>query len=56
MKLSIFGTGYVGLVTGACLAEVSHDVVCIDIDRDTVDPVSNTHLRATRKAELSYAV
>ena len=32
MRVSIFGTGYVGLVTGTCLAEVGHDVVCIDID------------------------
>ncbi len=32
MNLSIFGTGYVGLVTGACLAEVGHNVVCMDVD------------------------
>ena len=32
MKISIFGTGYVGLVTGACLADVGNDVVCVDID------------------------
>ena len=34
MKVAIFGTGYVGLVTGACLAEVGHDVLCVDVDAD----------------------
>jgi UDPglucose 6-dehydrogenase len=32
MKLTIFGTGYVGLVTGACLADVGHNVMCVDVD------------------------
>ncbi len=32
MKVTIFGSGYVGLVTGACLAEVGNDVVCMDVD------------------------
>ena len=37
MKLTIHGTGYVGLVTGACMAEVGNDVLCVDIDADKVD-------------------
>lgn len=32
MKISVVGTGYVGLVSGVCLAEVGHDVTCVDID------------------------
>ena len=36
MKISIFGTGYVGLVTGACLAEVGHDVICMDVNQEKI--------------------
>ncbi len=36
MKLTIIGTGYVGLVTGTCFAEVGHQVVCVDNDADKV--------------------
>lgn len=37
MKVTIFGSGYVGLVTGVCLAEVGNDVVCVDIDQAKID-------------------
>jgi UDPglucose 6-dehydrogenase len=40
MRVSIVGTGYVGLVTGACLAERGHSVVCIDIDPRKVDMIN----------------
>lgn len=36
MKLSVIGTGYVGLVTGACLADVGNDVLCLDVDADKI--------------------
>ena len=37
MKVTIFGTGYVGLVTGACFADVGHDVLCLDIDAKRIE-------------------
>ena len=37
MKVTVFGSGYVGLVTGACLADVGNEVVCVDIDEAKID-------------------
>ncbi|MBD1382452.1 UDP-glucose dehydrogenase family protein [Metabacillus arenae] len=37
MKIAVIGTGYVGLVTGVCLAEVGHHVTCIDINEEKVE-------------------
>ena len=39
MKVSIVGAGYVGLVTGACLAEQGHDVICVDVDQAKVEKI-----------------
>ncbi|MCL2446986.1 MAG: UDP-glucose/GDP-mannose dehydrogenase family protein [Oscillospiraceae bacterium] len=37
MKISVAGTGYIGLVTGVCFAETGHDVVCVDVDQAKVN-------------------
>jgi UDPglucose 6-dehydrogenase len=37
MKLTVIGTGYVGLVSGACLADVGHQVLCVDVDKKKID-------------------
>jgi UDPglucose 6-dehydrogenase len=66
LRLSVIGCGYVGLVTGACLAEAGHDVVCTDIDRERIAklnaggvPIYEQHLdeilMSARKAgRISY--
>jgi UDPglucose 6-dehydrogenase len=41
MKLAVIGTGYVGLVTGTCFAETGNNVICVDIDKNKVDKLSN---------------
>ena len=66
MKLAVIGCGYVGLVTGACLAEAGHDVICTDIDGTRIAqlqaggvPIFEQHLEeilaSTRKSgRISY--
>ena len=41
MKVSVVGTGYVGLVTGACLAEMANDVLCLDVDPRKIEILEN---------------
>jgi UDPglucose 6-dehydrogenase len=41
MKISVIGTGYVGLVTGTCLAETGNEVICVDIDESKVEKMRN---------------
>lgn len=40
MKITVFGSGYVGLVTGACLAEVGNQVMCMDVDQAKIDQLN----------------
>ena len=51
MKIAVIGTGYVGLVTGTCLAETGNEVICVDIDKNKVEkmrsgvvPIYEPHL------------
>ena len=37
MKITVIGIGYVGLVTGTCLSEIGHDVICLDIDKKKIN-------------------
>ncbi len=41
MKISVIGTGYVGLVSGACFAEIGHDVTCVDYDSEKVAKINS---------------
>jgi UDPglucose 6-dehydrogenase len=41
MNIAVIGTGYVGLVTGTCLAETGNDVICVDIDEKKVEKMKN---------------
>jgi UDPglucose 6-dehydrogenase len=40
MRISVIGTGYVGLVTGACFAQLGHRVICVDIDQEKVEKIN----------------
>ncbi len=60
MKISVIGTGYVGLVTGTCLAETGNDVLCIDIDLEKVNsmkdgkvPIYEPHLDVLFKRNIN---
>lgn len=41
MKISVYGTGFVGLTTGACLSNLGHEVICIDVDENKINQLNN---------------
>ena len=41
MNIAVVGTGYVGLVTGTCLAETGNNVICVDIDAQKIEKMKN---------------
>ena len=41
LKITVIGTGYVGLVVGACLSDMGHDIICLDVDKDKIDQLNN---------------
>ena len=43
MKLCMIGTGYVGLVSGVCFADLGNEVICVDNDRDKIDKLIITY-------------
>jgi UDPglucose 6-dehydrogenase len=50
MKITVVGTGYVGLVTGTCLAETGNTVTCVDIDETKVNKLKTVKLPSTSPA------
>ena len=54
MKITIIGTGYVGLVSGVCLASKGHDVTCVDIREEVVKNLNNgiPHIHENNLEEL----
>ena len=49
MNITVVGTGYVGLVTGACFSYVGNNVCCLDIDKDKISLLKNGKLQFLKK-------
>jgi UDPglucose 6-dehydrogenase len=49
MKVTVIGTGYVGLVTGACLSEMGNHVVCLDVDERKIEILNSAASRSMNR-------
>jgi UDPglucose 6-dehydrogenase len=63
MRVTIFGSGYVGLVTGACLADAGNHVICVDVDAGKIErlnrgdvPIHEPGLDAMRMVQRTCAM
>ena len=55
MRIAMIGTGYVGLVSGACFADFGHEVTCVDKDESKIDGLNagNTEMPIPARSELT---
>ena len=53
MQIAMIGTGYVGLVSGACFSEFGIDVVCVDMDAEKIARLEDEICRFTSRASMS---
>jgi len=56
LKISVIGTGYVGLVSGTCFADMGNSVLCVDIDENKIDNLNFTILRDNQIMEMEYDI
>ncbi len=54
MRVAMIGTGYVGLVSGACFADFGHEVTCVDKDAGKIDALSAAKSRSTSRASTTW--
>ena len=57
MKIAIIGTGYVGLITGLCLGELGHEIVCIDHNSEKIEKLTyDTDMYKQKIVELKEKI
>ena len=49
MKITVMGTGYVGLVVGTCLANLGNDVTCVDVDEEKINKLIIMHYLSQKR-------